>query len=78
MIINTNEIEHDFETMEIDGLVLVNPREIGISVAYDMIDNDLIWESDIYNNIKLYLSDIIEEAVNTAWEVLEENRDDVV
>lgn len=78
MIINTNEIEHDFETMEVDGLILVNPREIGISVAYDMIDNDLIWESDIYNNIKLYLSDIVEEAVNTAWEVLEENRDDVV
>lgn len=78
MIINTNEIEHDFETMEIDGLILVNPREIGVSVAYDMIDNDLIWESDIYNNIKLYLSDVIEEAVNTAWEILEENRDDVV
>lgn len=78
MIINTNEIEHDFETMGVDGLVLVNPREIGISVAYDMIDNDLIWESDIYNNIKLYLSDIIEEAVNTAWEILEENRDDIV
>ena len=78
MIINTNEIEHDFETMKIDGLVLVNPREIGISVAYDMIDNDLIWESDIYNDIKLYLSDIIEEAVNTALEVLEENKGDVV
>lgn len=78
MIINTNEIEHDFETMNIDGLVLVNPRELGISVAYDMLDNDIIWESDIYNNIELYLSNIIEEAVNTAWEVLEENRDDIV
>lgn len=78
MIINTNEIEHDFETMEVDGLILVNPREIGISVAYEMLDNDLIWESDIYNNINLYLSDIIETAVNTAWEILKENRDDVV
>ena len=78
IIINTNDIEHDFETFNIDGLVLVNPRELGISVAYDMIENELIWESDIYNNITLYLSDIIEEAVNTALEVLEENNGDVV
>lgn len=78
MKIDTKEIEHDFDTLNVDGLILTNPREIGITVAYEMLDNDIIWESDIYNKVYEILDDIIETAVNTAYDVLEENRDDIV
>lgn len=79
MIIDTKEIEMDFTTADIDGLVLVNPREIGIEIANQMLDNDTIWESDIHNEIELYLNDIFVEALNTAIEVLKENgRDDIL
>lgn len=73
MIVDTNKIEHNFETKDIDGFVLVNPSEIGTSVAIDLFEHDCIWESDIYNFIENYLADIIQESANKAFEVLEEN-----
>ena len=42
MKIDTKEMEHDFTTMEVDGLTLVSPREIGIEVARQHLDDDEI------------------------------------
>ena len=45
MIINTKEIDHDFTILEVDGLVLVNTREIGIEVCMQHLDDDEIYQS---------------------------------
>lgn len=73
MIIDTKEIDNEFITIDIDGFILVNSSEIGITVANELIDREKIDESDIYNFVETYLSEIQESAVNKAIEVLEEN-----
>ena len=73
MKIDTNQIEHDFCTWECDGFILVNPREIGITIANKLIDCDEIYQSDIYEEIKEYLVDIMSEAQTVACEILKEN-----
>lgn len=79
MKIDTNEIDMEFTTQNIDGLVLVNPREIGIEIANQHLDDDVIYQTDIYNYVEEYLIDIIEEAVNTAYQTLKENnRSDIL
>ena len=60
MKIDTKEIEHDFTTMEIDGLTLVSPREIGIEIAGQHLDDDEIWQSDLIYGIQQYFADLID------------------
>lgn len=74
MIIDTKEIDNEFTTMDIDGFVLVNPSEIGVSVAYELFEHESIWDSDVYNFIETYLADIISKSANKAFEVLKENK----
>lgn len=73
MIIDTNNMEMDFTVKDVDGLVLVNPREIGIEVCMQHLDDDEIWQSDLIYDIKLYLDDIIHEAFDSCHETLREN-----
>lgn len=77
MKINTKEMEHDFTTIEIDGLTLVNAREIGIEVAMQHLDDDEIWRSDIIYDIEQYFADLINEAFNASVEMLHENDRDI-
>ena len=73
MKINTREMEHDFTTMEVDGLTLVNAREIGIEVAMQHLDDDEIWQSDMIYDIQQYFTDLINEAFDASVEMLREN-----
>ena len=77
MKLDTKEIEHDFTICELDGLVLVNPREIGIEVALENLDTDYIYQSDLRYEIEEYLVDILNEAFNCAVETLHENNRDI-
>lgn len=77
MIIDTNEIEHDFETMDADGLVLVNPSEIGVTIAHKLLDKESISKADVYYSTIQYLSEIIKIATDKSWTVLKENRNDI-
>ena len=77
MIINTKEISGDFTIQEIDGLILVNPREIGIEVCMQHLDDEEIWQSDLIYDIQLYLEDIINEAFDNCEEVLRENNREI-
>lgn len=77
MKLDMKEIEHDFTTWEIDGLVLVNPREIGIEVALENLETDVIYQSDLYYEIEQYLADIVNEAFDCAVTTLRENNRDI-
>lgn len=77
MNIDTKNIEHDFTIKEIDGFVLVNPREIGIEVAHQHIDDDEIWQSDLIYDIQQYVQDIIYQAFDAAVDTLHENDRDI-
>lgn len=77
MKINTKEIEHDFTTMEIDGFNLVNPREIGIEVAMQHLDDDEIWQSDLIYDIQQYFVDLVNAAFDASVETLHENNREI-
>ena len=77
MKIDTKEIEHDFTTMEIDGLTLVSPREIGIEVAGQHLDDNEIWQSDLIYDIQQYFADLINAAFDASIETLRENNRDI-
>ena len=77
MIIDTEQIEHNFTINEYDGLKLINVQEIGNEVAQQFIDSDEIWQSDMIYEISLYFSDLINEAFDKAVEVLKENQRDI-
>lgn len=77
MKIDTKEMEHNFTTMEIDGLTLVNAREIGIEVAMQHLDDDEIWQSDMIYDIQQYFTDLIYEAFDASVEMLRENNRDI-
>lgn len=77
MKIDTKEMEHDFTTMEVDGLTLVSPREIGIEVARQHLDDDEIWQSDLIYDIQQYFADLIDAAFNASVETLRENNRDI-
>lgn len=73
MKIDTKEMEHDFTTMEVDGFTLVNPREIGIEIAGQHLDDDEIWQSDLIYDIQQYFADLIYAAFDASVETLREN-----
>lgn len=77
MKIDTNNMEHDFTTMEIDGFTLINPREIGIEVAGQHLDDDEIWQSDMIYDIQQYFADLINEAFDASVETLRENNREI-
>ena len=77
MKIDTNEIEHDFTIMEVDGLYLINPSEIGTEVCMQHLDDDEIWQSSLIYDIQLYLNDIIDEAFDKCEENLHENNREI-
>lgn len=71
-------IEIPLTTMEKDGIILTNPREIGAEVAFELLDQDTIYDFDVANKIEDYLANIIYEATNRAIELIEENNRDVI
>ena len=73
MIIDTNDMEMDFTIKDVDGLVLINPREIGIEVCMQHLDDDEIWQSDLIYDIQQYIDDIVFQAFNSCVETLNEN-----
>ena len=73
MIIDTKNIEHDFTVMWIDGLVLVNPSEIGAEICMQRLDEDEIWSSDLICDINEYLVDIVNQSFDKCENCLHEN-----
>lgn len=77
MKIDTNEMEHDFTTMEVDGFTLVSPHEIGIEVAQQHLDDDEICQSNLIYDIQQYFVDLINTAFDVSVETLHENNRDI-
>ena len=77
MIVDTENIDHDFTVMWIDGLVLVNPSKIGAEVCMQRLDEDEIWHSDLYYDVKEYLDDIVVQALKACNETLHENNREI-
>ncbi len=74
MIIDTNEMDMEFTVKEVDGLILINPREIGVEVAYQFFDEDGdIYESAITDEAHQYLVDTLMLCVTEAINVLTDN-----
>ena len=77
MKIDTKEIEHDFTISEIDGMILINPREIGIEVCMQHLDDDEIYQSDLIYDIQMYFNDIINQAFDSCEETLKSNNREI-
>ena len=73
MIIDTENIDHDFTVMWIDGLVLINPSEIGAEVCMERLDEDEIWSSDLICDINEYFTDIVNQSFDKCEDCLHEN-----
>ena len=65
-------IESEATIIEVDGITLANPREIGLEVAYQFIDEDA-YIFEIYDAVDEYFANVKSEAVARAIELLEEN-----
>ena len=70
---NIKEMEHDFTIIEIDGLMLINPSEIGAEVCMQHLESEEIWQSDLIYDITLYFNDIIDKAFDKCEETLHNN-----
>ena len=77
MIIDTENIDHDFTVMYVDGLVLINPSEIGAEVCMQRLDEDEIWSSDLIYDINEYLTDIVNQAFDKCEEALQDNNREI-
>lgn len=73
MILDTNEIEHDFTVLNVDEFRLINTREIGVRIASMFFDKEEIWESEMLHEIQKYFDGFILTAFEEAENVLKDN-----
>lgn len=74
------DYDEDFTCENVDGLYhLLNTREIGIMIAYQLFDAEYdITQEILDEEINDYLSDIHEKIIEAAIETLEENNREVL
>lgn len=74
------ELPEDFNSNEINGLYdILNTREIGISVAYQVFDAEYNLTQEILDEeINDYLKNIHEKIIESAIETLEQNGREVL
>ena len=74
------ELPEDFNSNEINGLYdILNTREIGISIAYQLFDAEYDLTQEILDEeINDYLKNIHEKIIENAIETLEQNEREVL
>lgn len=74
------ELPENFNSNEINGLYdILNTREIGISIAYQLFDAEYDLTQEILNEeINDYLKNIHEKIIESAIETLEQNGREVL
>lgn len=74
------ELQEDFNSNEINGLYdILNTREIGISIAYQLFDAEYDLTQEILDEeINDYLKNVHEKIIESAIETLEQNEREVL
>lgn len=74
------QLPEDFNSNEINGLYdILNTREIGISIAYQLFDAEYDLTQEILDEeINDYLKNIHEKIIESAIETLEQNEREVL
>lgn len=75
----TCEIREDFSHWQIEGIYnILNPREMGIDIAYELFDKEQVDIDDIKKEVKISLEDIALEIENYVIETLQMNGIEVI